>query len=149
MVLLNPEIKMEYTCRLDLNQKDAHQVLKLYRQAWWASERTLASTISVLKGSTHSIGVFDSSGHLIGFGRALSDGIEKATLYDIIVDEQYKGQGFGKVIIDQLLLAPMCSRAQHVELYCKEEMVPFYAKWGFTDITSQVKLLRKKPLFTK
>lgn len=135
---------IDHTCRLDLTKEDAVHVLKLYQQAWWTKERTLESTISVLAGSTHSVGVFRNNSELIGFGRVLTDGVEKATLYDIIIDEQYKGQGLGKMLVEQLMNAPSCRNVQHIELYCKEEMIPFYQKMGFFDISTQVKLLRHK-----
>lgn len=40
---------------------------------------------------------------------------------------------------------------EHMELYCRDEMVPFYEKWGFTAALRNVRLMRKvqEPFFPK
>lgn len=137
------DLNDHYHSRVIDIEVDARQVLRLYQQAWWANDRTLSSTIEVVRGSSFAIGIFDKD-VLVAFGRVVSDGIEKATIYDIIVDQQQQSEGLGSEIIRLLITSPLCQKVNHVELYCKEEMIPFYNKFKFEDITDQVKLLRLK-----
>ncbi|MBB5349591.1 GNAT family N-acetyltransferase [Desulfoprunum benzoelyticum] len=39
------------------------------------------------------------NGRLIGFGRAISDGVYQAAIYDVAVNPEYQGKGVGTVII--------------------------------------------------
>ena len=131
-----------YKVVMPLTSKYADQVWRLYKQAWWALDRDLTSTIKVIEGSDLNVGILDKSDHLIGYARVITDGVEKTMIYDVIVDLQHQGKKVGRFIMDTILSAHACSSTKHVELYCKEEMKPFYAKLGFEDITTEVRLLR-------
>lgn len=65
---------------------------------------------------------------LIGCGRALSDGICQAAIYNIAVNEEYQGQGVGRMIIESLLeQVKGCT----VTLYTHPRSVALYEKFGF------------------
>ncbi|WP_310598893.1 GNAT family N-acetyltransferase [Desulfobulbus sp.] len=53
-------------------------------------------------GSYATVFVWDK-GALIGFGRAISDGVYQAAFYDIAVAPEYQRKGIGTVIINNLL----------------------------------------------
>ena len=40
---------------------------------------------------------------IVGFGRALTDGIYRGVLWDIVIDQNHQGKGFGKLIVNKLL----------------------------------------------
>ena len=44
-----------------------------------------------------------SEGKIIGLGRAISDGVCQAAIYNIAVRDEYRGNGLGKVIVDEIL----------------------------------------------
>jgi ribosomal protein S18 acetylase RimI-like enzyme len=47
---------------------------------------------------------------LIGFGRAISDGVYQAAVYDCAVLPEFQGQGLGKMIMNKILAAlPYCN----------------------------------------
>ena len=125
-----------------LTSKYAADVLRLYKQTWWAADRDLSSTVSVMEGSDLNVGVFDPASNLIGYARVITDGVEKAMIFDVIVDEAYQGKKMGRLIMGSILSSEVCADVNHIELYCKEEMKPFYKKMGFVDITTEVRLLR-------
>lgn len=131
-----------YKVVIPLTSRHADQVWRLYKQAWWALDRGLTSTIKVIEGSDLNVGVFDASNQLIGYARVITDGVEKAMIFDVIVDKMHRGKKLGRLIIDTIINSDACSSTNHVELYCKEEMKPFYANLGFADISSEVRLLR-------
>ena len=65
---------------------------------------------------------------LIGFGRAISDGVYQAAVYDCAVLPEYQGKGLGKTIMDHIL-----SRISHCNaiLYASPGKEGFYQKHGF------------------
>lgn len=65
---------------------------------------------------------------LIGCGRALSDGICQAALYNIAVDEKYHGKGIGRLIIESILEQ---IKGCTVTLYTHPRTVALYEKFGF------------------
>lgn len=65
---------------------------------------------------------------LIGCGRALSDGIAQAAIYNIALDEAYHGKQAGRAIIESLLeQVKGCT----VILYTHPKTVALYEKFGF------------------
>lgn len=66
---------------------------------------------------------------LIGFGRAISDGICHAALYDVAVRPAFQGQGIGTRIVAAILagLPPTCT----VILFASPGKEPFYRTLGF------------------
>jgi ribosomal protein S18 acetylase RimI-like enzyme len=65
---------------------------------------------------------------LIGFGRAISDGVYQAAVYDCAVLPEYQGRGIGKRIVETILSRlPACN----VVLYAAPGKEGFYEKLGF------------------
>ena len=65
---------------------------------------------------------------LIGFGRAISDGVYQAAVYDCAVLPDFQGQGVGRVIMKNILTAlPECNAI----LYASPGKEGFYQKFGF------------------
>ena len=65
---------------------------------------------------------------LVGFGRALSDGVCQAAIYNIALDEDYHGKGLGKEIINRLIdQVKQCN----IVLYTHPKTVSLYEHLGF------------------
>jgi ribosomal protein S18 acetylase RimI-like enzyme len=65
---------------------------------------------------------------LVGVGRALSDGVCQAAIYNIALEEEFQGNGTGKKLIN-LLLDQV--KGQNVILYTHPRTVALYEKMGF------------------
>lgn len=65
---------------------------------------------------------------LVGFGRALSDGVYQAAVYDVAVATKFQGQGLGRKIMDNIL-----SRVSHcnIILYASPGKEGFYERLQF------------------
>ncbi len=65
---------------------------------------------------------------LIGFGRAISDGVCQAAVYDCAVLPEFQGKGIGKSIMNSIL-----SRLSHcnIILYASPGKEGFYKRLGF------------------
>ena len=70
----------------------------LNKHAFWAKNRSLKDLQKLLAGSTAIISLW-SGKRMIGFGRATSDGIYRAVLWDVVVADDLQGQGLGLSLI--------------------------------------------------
>lgn len=81
-----------------VNLDEMHQV---YASVGWTKHNTDIIK-QVFNASTHvTIATIDNL--VVGFGRAISDGVFNAAIYDVVVHASYQGTGIGKLIIDDLL----------------------------------------------
>ncbi|QJR80436.1 GNAT family N-acetyltransferase [Alteromonas pelagimontana] len=127
--------------KLDLTEDYASQVFSLYKETWWAENRTLDQTANCIKGSQITVGLFDDE-DLVGFARAITDFIFKAIIFDVIVSEKHRGKGLGKKLIIAVKEHPKLHSIKHFELYCLPEMESFYEGFGFTSNVGGIHLMR-------
>ncbi len=119
---------MKYTITT-LQLPEASELLKLFLQTSWAKNRSKQGIAFLLKNTTTYVAVRDND-QLIGFGRAISDGIYRAMLDDIVVDTKYRKQGVGQIIVEQLV--NQLNDVEQVFLNTKLDLEPFYEKYGFS-----------------
>lgn len=71
--------------------------------------------------------IFDDE-NLIGFGRAISDGLRQSAIYDVAIIPEYQGKGIGRLIIENIIKAtPTCNFI----LYASPGKEGFYESLGF------------------
>lgn len=79
-------------------------------------------------------------GVLIGFGRAISDGVYQAAVYDCAVLPEFQGNGIGKRIMDEILISvSQCN----VILYASPGKEGFYQKHGFRKMKTGMAVFKK------
>jgi len=76
------------------------------------------------------------AGRLVGLGRATSDGVFRAVLWDVVVASEQQGQGLGRKIVQTLLSYPAVARAERVYLMTTNSS-GFYEKLGFKNEQGQ------------
>lgn len=120
-------------------------LVSLYRSsAWWATRRTPPDVDAMLAGSDVVVGMIEQgSNRLVGFARAITDGVYLAVVLDVIVAEDHRGRGLGKRLMDEILARPEIRNVGSIELVCQPELVPFYQRWGFTDRVGRSLLMRR------
>ena len=125
-------------------------LLKLQRlfnkHAFWASGRSIAQLRRLLAGSTVVITLWRDK-RMIGFGRATSDGIYRAVLWDVVVAGDLQGCGLGRQVVEALLTAPEISNVERVYLMTTKS-TDFYKQLVFQKIKSQ-KLLCLEEVLNK
>ncbi len=87
--------------------------------------------------SSHAVVFIWDEDQLIGFGRAISDGVCQAAFYDVAVLPGYQGKGIGKLIITQLI--GKC-RGCNVILYASPGKEKFYEKLNFRSMKTAMAL---------
>jgi N-acetylglutamate synthase-like GNAT family acetyltransferase len=95
----------------------------------------------MLAGSQASVSAWQG-GELIGFGRATSDGLYRAVLWDVVVAESHQGQGLGRRLVETLLQAPALQEVERTYLMTTNS-AGFYGQLGFEPMGNQQLMLRK------
>ena len=127
-----------------LTEAQAIQLHALYQREWWTAGRTLEDVRAMLAGSDHLYGICEGeTAQLAGFARVLTDGVFKALVFDVIVESAHRGQQIGRKLMERVLSDPRLARVKHFELYCLEEMAPYYEQWGFTSDLGELRFLRR------
>ena len=76
---------------------------------------------------------------LIGFGRATSDLVFRAVLWDVVIDSKHQGLGMGKLIIEAILKNKNIRSVEKIYLMTTNSS-EFYKQLGF-NINEQQSLL--------
>ena len=72
----------------------------LSTDAYWGRSRTRADFEAQLATAWRVVGIYEeASGRLVGFARAISDGVAYAYLSDVFVMSQARGKGLGKELV--------------------------------------------------
>ena len=106
----------------------------------WAKKRKLKDLKHCLANSDVIISLW-SNNKILGFGRALSDGIYRSVLWDIVIDHQHQGKGYGKLIVKSLLESKKINQSEKVYLMTSAQK-NFYCQIGFKEVLSQNLLIK-------
>ena len=127
--------------RLILRLRSLRQLLD--QHSFWACGRTPRQLIRMLWGSAAVVSVWQGQ-RLLGFGRATSDGVFRAVLWDVVVAGDWQGRGLGRRIVRALLQSPRVRKAERVYLMTTNS-AGFYHRLGFQDSHGQQLLVRAGP----
>ena len=131
------ELKYQYDCR-DINWELIPEILKSVGMSFHDAEvhrKTFTASASV-------VFVYDDQ-KLIGFGRAISDGLIQAAIYDVAVTPAFQGKGIGKQIIERIVASlPGCNFI----LYASPGKEPFYEKLKFRRMKTGMALFVKSEI---
>lgn len=128
------------------NLRPTRGLLKLRRllnkHAFWARGRSPRQLRRMLKGSQVIVSLWRGK-RMVGFGRASSDGIYRAVLWDVVVAGDLQGRGLGRRVVEALLASPKLREVERVYLMTTNSN-GFYEQMGFDTVTSQHLLIRKQ-----
>ena len=114
----------------------------LDEETFWANERDYRSLRTMLFNSTEIISIWQED-CLIGFGRATSDKIYRAVLWDIVVKSEFKGVGIGKLIVENLIKRKSIKNVERIYLMTTNKS-SFYSRLGFKkEIQQKLMILSK------
>jgi ribosomal protein S18 acetylase RimI-like enzyme len=137
----NPQIQFsEGRAKIDL-----YQLQNLFNiAAFWAKGRSIEDLSIAIANSKPVISVWDGE-QLIGFARANSDGIYRATIWDVVIHPEYQGKGLGIKLVETVLAHPLM-QVERVYLMTTNQQA-FYQKIGFqTNNTTTMVLYNQSDL---
>lgn len=128
-----------------LSEADLQQLQRLFQvAAFWAKDRSLADMATAIAHSCPVVTAWDGA-RLIGFARATSDGVYRATLWDVVIDPDYQGGGLGRKLVQTVLSHSHISRVERVYLMTTHEQ-GFYQRIGFEINASTTLVLHNQPM---
>tara|TARA_B100000579_G_C22520505_1_gene705940 strand:+ start:278 stop:751 length:474 start_codon:yes stop_codon:yes gene_type:complete len=104
------------------------QVL-LNQNTLWAKDRSIKQIKKMLANSNVIITLWKNN-NLVGFGRATTDQVYRAVLWDIVVSKDEQRVGLGKVIVEELLKDEKINSTEKVYLMTTDRK-DFYKQLGF------------------
>ena len=127
------------------NFKPINGLIKLQklldRNTFWAKSRTINDLKKCLANSDVIVSLWVGN-EIVGFGRALTDGVYRGVLWDIVIDQNHQGKGFGTLIVKNLLSSKKIQNTKKLYLMttCKKK---FYSQLNFKEVTSQDLLIHE------
>lgn len=124
---------------------DLRQLQDLFQTtAFWAKNRSLEDWQTALANSKPVVTAWDKD-RLVGFARATSDGIYRATIWDVVIHPDYQGAGLGRKLVQTVLAHPHMNRVERIYLMTTHQQT-FYERIGFEVNSTTTMVLFNKPL---
>jgi ribosomal protein S18 acetylase RimI-like enzyme len=121
---------------------DLYQLQELFNiSAFWAKGRSIEDLGIAVTNSEPVISLWDDK-KLIGFARATSDGIYRATIWDVVIHPDYQGTGLGSKLVETVLSHPRMRWVERVYLMTTHQQ-GFYEKIGFKPNTTTTMVLNQ------
>ena len=121
--------------------KGLTKLQNLFNQnAQWARNRSILELRNCLSKSDVIVSLWINK-KIVGFGRALSDGIFRSVLWDIVIDRNYQGKGYGKIIVNALLESRNIKNCKKIYLMTTNKK-DFYTQLDFEEVNSQKLLIK-------
>ncbi len=112
--------------------------------AFWARDRHPDDLAVAIANSKPVVTVWEGD-RLIGFARATSDGVYRATIWDVVIHPDYQGAGLGRKLVETVLMHPHVNRVERVYLMTTNQQ-QFYERIGFQVDDTTTMVLHNQPL---
>tara|TARA_Y100001968_G_scaffold307178_1_gene324727 strand:- start:616 stop:1077 length:462 start_codon:yes stop_codon:yes gene_type:complete len=123
------------------NQGITKLQILLEKHAFWAKNRSKKEIRKMLANSSIVISLWQKT-RLVGFGRATTDEIYRAVLWDIVVADDLQGIGLGRIVVEALLDSPGIKNVEKVYLMTTNS-TEFYEQMDFQVVVEQTLLSKK------
>ena len=107
----------------------------LDRNTFWAKNRNINDLKKCLANSDVIVSLWVGK-EIVGFGRALTDGIYRGVLWDIVIDQNHQGKGFGTLIVRKILSSKKIKNTEKLYLMTTNKKL-FYSQFDFKEVTTQ------------
>ena len=116
----------------------------LSERSYWAKGRSLETVQKSIENSL-CFGLYDEAGKQLGFARVVTDYAVFGWLMDVFVLEEYRGKGFGKMLMETIINHPDLNNLRRMGLGT-DDAHELYKQYGFTALSkpdNMMELLRK------
>ena len=123
----------------DREKMDIDFIYSNLKNLYWATDLTRENLIGRINNSI-CFGVF-VNGRQKGFARVVTDYFSIAYLADVFVEEQERGKGYSKVLMEYILDYPSLRNIKW--LLATRDMHGLYKKFGFTEVANPDRFMGK------
>ena len=119
------------------------EIVELYRAGgWWKEGMDKTRINDLIKGSfLFAVAIDFSRGRAVGMGRVISDGVADAYIQDLVVLEDWRNSGVGKMILETLLEECRSRKIAWIGLIAEPGKEDFYGTLGFRPMPQHVPML--------
>lgn len=116
----------------EIIKKHCEEVRKLLSQSYWAKDRTIEVIEKSIEQSL-CFAIFDvETDTMAAFARVITDYATMYYLCDVIVDEKYRGNGLGKMLVDWITYKEDKLKGQYGVLLTSDAQ-GLYSQFGFRE----------------
>jgi N-acetylglutamate synthase-like GNAT family acetyltransferase len=98
--------KNDYIIKYGFDKMDFDKIREMLKEVFWSIGIEKNEIMQGAANSALLAGVFNSENQQIGFARVVSDKTRFAYIMDVVVDESYRKQGIGQLMIRNILDHP-------------------------------------------
>lgn len=117
---------MDVRIHSDFSRANLDEMKEIYVSVGWT--RHSKEIIKQVFEASNVFAFVTVNDRIVGFGRAMSDGVFNAAIYDVVVHPEFQKQGIARQIMDHLL--DKLSNVSCVHLISTTENEGFYKKLG-------------------
>lgn len=122
---------LSYSIKSGREVMQIDDIKKLLEQTYWANKRDIGIIKKSIDNSLCYGAFLKEDGKQIGLSRVITDYATTYYICDVIVDEQYRGLGVGKAMLDAIHDNKEVSSLRGVLATCDAH--DFYRKYGFQE----------------
>lgn len=112
------------------------------QNSYWGSGRIQTEIVQAFQNS-YVVGFFLPDGNQVAWARATSDTVYHAYIFDLAVVEEFRGNGYGKRLVTELMSHPELRRVSGWMLSTRVHH-DLYRQFGFEDATTGRYMTLKK-----
>lgn len=118
----------------EMEEKDLPTIKEVYQSVGWMKhdEQIIKQVFAVVDGK------------IVGFARALSDGVFNAAIYDVVVHQAYQGTGIARLLLEDMIA--QLREVSCIQLIATTGNEPFYAKMGFRKLKTGMAIYKNQQL---
>ena len=131
----------EFIISSDRTMIKLDDVVELLGKSYWAAARSKEIIAKSIENS-FCFGVYHKDKQ-IGFARMITDYATYAYLCDVIINEEYRGQGIGKALVGYIMDHPELEDVRSLWLQTSDAH-KLYEKYGFEGVNDTSKLMIKR-----
>jgi predicted GNAT family N-acyltransferase len=121
----------------ELDPEDAPALTALYEAYDWWDDREEGDVRAALASTEVALGVEDD-GDLVAAVRVLTDYRYYATVFDVVVAADRRGEGLGERVMATVVDHPDLQELPGLSLLCRRGLVAFYESVGFEEYGGEV-----------
>ena len=127
-------MRTNFSVTSSLNEKQKDELLEMYQNEWWSKNRSKDDVDFILQNSSFIIAIINNkNSELCAFSRILTDYFKFSYVYDVIVSTTYRGQGVGKLLLQEITQHPILKKVGSIEVFCRKDTMLFYQQFEFTE----------------
>jgi GNAT superfamily N-acetyltransferase len=131
--------KAGFTISTDRSLLDIPYIHRFLTNSYWSPGIPFETVEKAIQGSL-CFGIYAGQ-RQVGFGRLITDKATFAYLADVFVDEEYRGKGLGKWLMEVIMSQDFVPGLRRMMLGTRDAQ-GLYAQFGFTELSANVRWMQ-------